>query len=137
MTTSVIMRRSSPTTNVTVEIREKKQQKKKQTLCNQETSKNGLKTKLNEQRATKQKHTPTHAVGIFKPLNGPVHGYHNTSVAHVTMTLVIYRTIKIDHYHYQRNENLRNRSMKKDKKLGCYRNQLYKPPPQISAVTSL
>ena len=52
------------------------------------------KTKVNVQRATKQTHTATHAVGIFQPLKGPVHGYHNMSVTHATMTL--YRTIKID-----------------------------------------
>ena len=101
-----------------------KETKIRQALWKQVTSKNGLKTKLNEQRATKQNHTPIHAVGIFKALKGPVHGYHNTSVAHATMTLVIYRTLKIDHFHYLRNEKIPNRSMNKDKNLGCYRNQL-------------
>ena len=60
------------------------------------------KTKLNVERATKQTHTPTHAVGIFKPLKGPVHGYHRMSVTHATMTL--YRTIKIGYFHYRRNK---------------------------------
>ena len=90
------------------------------------------KTKLNVQRVTKQTHTPTHAVGIFKPLKGPVHGYHNMSVTHATMTL--YRTIKIDHFHYRRNKKIRNRLMKKNKNLGCHRKQLYKPSLQFSAA---
>ena len=90
------------------------------------------KTKLNVQRATKQTHTPTHAVGIFKPLKGPVHGYHNMSVTNTTMTL--YRTIKIDQFHYRRNNKIRDRSLKKDKNLGCYRKQLYKPPLQVRRV---
>ena len=69
------------------------------------------KTKLKVERATKQTYTPTHAVGIFKPLKGSVHGHHSMSVTHATMTL--YRTIKIGYFHYRRNKKFETVQWKK------------------------
>ena len=85
---------------------------------------------MNVQRATKQKHTPSHAVGIFKPLEVPwvpqqkcYTRYYNT--LHNNAAL-----IGRFHYHPTKKQT-RNRSMKKDKNLGCYRKQIYKSPLQF------